>query len=76
MNQSNYWLLLFVLQSTIDGLIFDTRQMVDDCPMDNSNKFVGGFDDGTGSGIEGDGELWNDEIQFRLGECPLTMGGF
>ena len=63
------------LQSTIDGLTFDTRQMVDNCPMDNPGiEFVGGFDDGTGSGIEGDGELWNDEIQFRLGECPGNYG--
>ena len=63
------------LQSTINGLTFDTREMIDECPMDNPGvEFVGGFDDGTGSGIEGDGELWNDEIKFRLGECPGNYG--
>jgi ELWxxDGT repeat protein len=63
------------LQSTIDGLTFDTRQRIGNCPMDNPGiELVGGFDDGSGPGIEDDGELWNDEVHFTLGECPGSYG--
>ena len=63
------------LQSTISSLTYSIREKIDNCPMDNSGlEVVGGFDDGTGSGIEGDGEIWNDEVQFSIGECPGDYG--
>ncbi len=59
------------LQSTIDSLTYDIRERIGTCPESNPGmEMVVGYDDGSGNGVPDDGELHDEEIQYRTGECP------
>ena len=66
---------ILTLQNTLSSLTYSLNYYVDECPLDNPGFLLNiGYDDGNGLGVEGDGMVTFDEIQFTVGECPGNYG--
>ncbi|MCH1591507.1 MAG: hypothetical protein L7R66_00785 [Candidatus Thalassarchaeaceae archaeon] len=64
-----------VLQNMIQGLTYTLSYRTNECPLDNSGFLMDiGFDNGEGLGIQDDGIVTYDEIEFTVGECPGNYG--
>lgn len=64
-----------ILQDTLDSLIYSMTYVIDDCPIDNPGLMINvGYDNGEGLGIQGDGLVTFDEIEYTIGECPGNLG--
>ena len=60
--------LITTLENKINSITNQVIDRISSCPLDNPGmEIVGGFDDG-------DGELLDEEIEFRVGECPGDTG--
>lgn len=63
------------LQSVMDTLTYTLNYRTSECPLDNPGLLMDvGYDSGEGLGIEGDGVVTFDEIEFTVGECPGNYG--
>ena len=63
------------MQDTLDSLIYSMTYVIDDCPIDNPGLMINvGYDNGEGLGIQGDGLVTFDEIEYTIGECPGNLG--
>ena len=63
------------LQGVMDGLTYTLNYRTSECPMDNPGLLMDvGYDSGEGLGIEGDGLISYDEVEFTVGECPGNYG--
>ncbi len=63
------------LQSVMDSLTYTLNYRTSECPLDNPGLLMDvGYDNGEGLGIEGDGLVTFDEIEFTVGECPGNYG--
>ena len=63
------------LQSVMSSLTYTLSYRTSECPLDNPGLLMDiGFDSGEGLGIEGDGIVTFDEIEFSVGECPGNYG--
>lgn len=59
------------LQSSMASLTYHVRERIGTCPETNPGmEVLVGYDDGSGNGAPDDGELHDEEIQYRFGECP------
>ena len=64
-----------VLQDTLDSLTYSTAYVIDNCPIDNPGSMINvGYDNGEGLGIQGDGLVTYDEVEYTIGECPGNLG--
>ena len=63
------------LQGVMEGLTYTLSYRTSECPLDNPGLLMDiGYDSGEGLGIEGDGIVTYDEIEFTVGECPGNYG--
>ena len=63
------------LEGVIEGLTYSLAFSTSDCPLDNPGfKMNIGYDNGEGTGIEGDGLITYDEVVHTVGECPGKYG--